>query len=67
MRPTWSVSNSVNHRKPSGPAAIPMGVLTVVGKENSVTAPPGVMRPMRSMFACVNQTFPSGPAAMPSG
>src|SRR5438046_8976419 len=52
---------SVNHRFPSGPAAIPYGDPVV---ENSVIAlgEIGLIRPI--LFPCfsANQTFPSGPA-----
>ena len=37
---------SVNHRLPSGPAVIPIGSPSPVGRGNSVTVPLVVARPM---------------------
>ncbi len=67
MRPIWSLSDSVNHRLPSGPAVIPEGKLAAVGMRNSVIVPAGVMRPMRFASDSVNHRFPSGAAVMAVG
>src|ERR1700759_1066314 len=66
--PTRS-SVSVNHRLPSGPAAIPNGWLPgVIPVETSVTVPVGVTRAtLPPPLASLNQRFPSGPAAIPDG
>src|SRR5437588_8250876 len=66
MRPTLPTLNSVNHRLPSGPTVIPLGILLAVGTGNSVMLPPVVMRPI-SPTDSVNQRLPSGPAVMPTG
>ena len=55
----------MNHRFPSGPAAIPDGTLLAVGIGNSVTVPDGVIRPILLPVDSVNHRFPSGPAAIP--
>src|SRR6266704_3316294 len=39
MRPIWFPKFSVNHRLPSGPAAMAKGSLLAVGVENSVMVP----------------------------
>ena len=66
----------VNHRLPSGPAAIPLGLPAtpmVVGRGYSVMTPSGVIRPILSPADSVNQAdsvnhrLPSGPAAIPCG
>ena len=70
IRPIGLLSkrSSVNQRLPSGPAAIPRGMLAgPIPGENSVITPPGVMRPMRLPANSVNQRVPSGPAVIPSG
>jgi hypothetical protein len=68
MRPILLAPNSVNHRLPSGPAAMSTGrALAVMPAPNSVTTPDGVMRPIRLPLNSVNHRLPSGPAAMPSG
>ena len=60
------VPASVNHRFPSGPAAMPSGMLPGFRPlENSVIAPAGVMRPMALVVPwSANHRFPSGPAAI---
>src|SRR4051794_20604855 len=65
--PTSFEPVSVNHRAPSEPAAMPVGLLPGPGTTNSVIAPPGVIRPISAEPFSVNQTLPSGPAAMPVG
>ena len=42
IRPILFPWFSVNHRLPSGPAAIPIGSLSAVGRGYSVMAPPVV-------------------------
>ena len=51
---------------PSGPAAIPSGLLELVGIEYSVKAPPVVILPMLFPQASVNQMLPSVPAVIAS-
>ena len=46
MRPILLVSLSVNQSAPSGPAAMPKGLLAAVGIGNSVKSPAVVMRPI---------------------
>src|SRR5437762_2990517 len=58
---------SVNHRFPSGPAAMPEGKLEGVGTGYSVTTPPVVIRPMLLPANSVNHRLPSGPAVMSTG
>src|SRR5439155_1399028 len=58
---------SVNHRLPSGPAAIAPGSLWGVGTGNSVNTPDVLTRPILSSLSSANHRFPSGPAAMPTG
>jgi hypothetical protein len=69
IRPILLPCVSVNHKFPSGPAAIPTGLLDAVRMGNSVIVPEGVIRPM--LFApdalWVNHMFPSGPAAIEAG
>ena len=50
---------------PSGPAAMPKGLLLAVGMGNSVMTPAVVIRPILLPSYSVNQRLPSGPAAMP--
>jgi hypothetical protein len=63
----------VNHRLPSGPAAIcwsfvPALKPAVTPPVNSVTAPAGVMRAIRpGSLLSTTQRLPSGPAVMPLG
>ena len=57
----------MNHRFPSGPAAIASGWLTGVGIENSANVPARVIRPILLAPCSANQRFPSGPAAMEAG
>ena len=42
--------SSVNHRFPSGPAAMPSGPLPAVGSGNSVIVPDVVIRPILSLL-----------------
>ena len=65
IRPTLFPADSVNHRLPSGPAAIPCGALSAVGIGNSVICPSGVILPIALPTFSVNQTLPSEPSAMP--
>src|SRR5436190_746718 len=58
---------SVNHRMPSGPAAIPVGPLCLAGRGNSVMTPAVVIRPTLLAPISVNHRFPSGPAVIPVG
>src|SRR5439155_1369042 len=67
IRPIFIPSNSVNHRLPSGPAAMPKGRLFTVGTSNSVITPGGLIRPILLLENSMNHRFPSGPAAMPRG
>ena len=67
IRPIWLPSDSVNQRLPSGPAAIPAGMLLAVGSANSVMMPAVVIRPIWLLPASANQRLPSGPAVMPTG
>src|SRR5437879_5393405 len=62
--PILAVPNTVNHKLPSGPAAMPNGSL-FAGRLNSVIAPPGLIRPI--FPDSVNHKFPSGPAAIADG
>jgi hypothetical protein len=65
IRPILLPVASVNQRLPSGPAAIPFGLLPPeMPVENSVTAPLGVIRPILLELNSVNQRLPSGPAAI---
>ena len=58
---------SVNHRLPSGPAAMSIGELSEFRPAAySVTCPLGVIRPI-APAGSVNHRLPSGPAAMSSG
>jgi hypothetical protein len=53
---------SVNHRLPSGPAAIPFGPAWAVGTSYSVTFPvTGDILPILFPLASVNHKLPSGP------
>src|SRR6266545_2380287 len=58
------LSESANHRFPSGPAAIPERPGDFVGNGNSVIAPDVVIRPILLTAGSVNQRAPSGPAVM---
>src|SRR3954464_14494377 len=61
-------ASSVNHRLPSGPTTMFLGMAPgVMPVEYSVIVPDGVMRPILSLPISVNQRLPSGPAAMPLG
>ncbi len=63
IRPILFASASVNHTFPSGPAVIPV-VLVTLDKGNSVTNPAGVIRPILLACDSLNHRFPSAPAAM---
>jgi hypothetical protein len=69
MRPIAGVRLSVNHRAPSGPAAMPAGwPFGVSPAPNGVTAPSGVTRPSApGFFWFVIHRLPSGPVAMSAG
>src|SRR3954470_1995457 len=61
-------ASSVNHRLPSGPTTMFLGMAPgVMPVEYSVIVPDGVMRPILSLPFSANQRLPSGPAAMPLG
>src|SRR4051812_40859548 len=64
--PLPSLSASVNHMLPSGPATMPL-VPATPGWENSVTRPLGVMRATLPKNDSANHRLPSGPAAMSFG
>ena len=69
IRPILCVPFSVNHRAPSGPVVIPMGVLDGA-RGNVVTLPAGVIRPITAALVPstpVNQRAPSGPEVMSTG
>src|SRR5438128_12619752 len=63
-RPILLAEYSVNHRLPSGPAAMPTGKPPTVGTGNSVIAPEVVIRPILLAKGSVNHNAPSEPAAM---
>jgi hypothetical protein len=67
IRPIVALRISVNHRAPSGPAAIPPGSTLGLAIGNSVTAPPVVIRPILLAPISVNHKAPSGPVAIDSG
>src|SRR5262245_64783861 len=67
MRPIWPAWYSLNQSSPSRTTSDSGRQSGVRPRENSVTAPSGVMRPTRLTWASENHTFPSGPATMPSG
>jgi hypothetical protein len=52
----------MNHRFPSGPAVMPRGSLLLVGTENTVIAPPVMIRPILFPLNSVNHRAPPGPA-----
>ena len=56
-----------NHRFPSGPAVMPVGMLFVVGTGYSVNEPSVVTRPIWLVADSVNHKVPSGPVVMPAG
>src|SRR5262245_37408503 len=58
---------SVNHKAPSRPGVIEIGLKPLVGKWNSVTTPLVEMRPIWRAFTSVNQRLPSEPTVMPRG
>ena len=66
IRPIESSAKLVNHKAPSGPAAIPSGCSDagagVVGDHPAV-----LIRPIESPAKLVNHKAPSRPAAIPSG
>jgi len=54
---------SANHRLPSVPAAMPIGVAFAVGSANSANVPlSGSKRPIFDVPLSQNQSFPSGPS-----
>ena len=61
--------NSLNHRFPSAPAAIPDGTLNSVGIGNSVIAPPVVILAilLPPGATSVAHSAPSGPSVMAAG
>src|SRR5438309_107842 len=70
IRPILLAVYSVNHRVPSGPAAISIGWLLAVEMGNSSLAlmvPAVVIRPILLAPNSVNQILPSGPAVIPFG
>jgi len=66
-RAIWSPSDSVNHRAPSGPEVIQLGVLYKVGTEYWLIIPAVVIRLTLPPLNSVNHNAPSGPAVMPPG
>src|SRR5262249_6500789 len=63
-----ALADSVNHRLPSGPTVIPVGLLEVVGVGYSCTKWPEVeITPILFPVLSVNHRFPSGPETMPTG
>ena len=65
IRPILLAADSVNQSAPSGPAAMPPGLLPKVGIANSVITPAGVIRPIRFPPGSVNQRLPSAPVVIP--
>ena len=62
------VPSSVNHRLPSAPEAMPVGALPAFSPaENSLIAPPGVIRPIALLPGSVNHRLPSAPGAIEIG
>ncbi|MFC7640094.1 hypothetical protein ACFQX6_02890 [Streptosporangium lutulentum] len=64
MRPIWLALVSVNHSAPSGPAVIPNGPDSGVGREKEPMSPPVVIRPISWFRYWVNHSASSGPAVM---
>ena len=75
-----SPGTPVNHRSPSGPAAIAVGIASVLavpgddpagggtaGRANSVTTPAEVIRPISPGIPVNRQPAPSGPAVIAVG
>src|ERR1700676_5052148 len=62
IRPILPPAYSANQSAPSGPAAIPTGLLLEVGIGYSVTTPALLSRPILLVANSVNQIAPSGPA-----
>src|SRR5262245_6651098 len=58
---------SVNHRFPSGPAAMPNTQASGVRTRYSVRTPPVVIAPIRLPLSSVNHRRPSGPETMSLG
>src|SRR5258708_13047329 len=56
---------SVNHMRPSEPAAMPTGPEFCLGRGNCRTSPVGLILPTVFRSTLVNQTLPSGPTANP--
>jgi hypothetical protein len=65
--PIWLEPCSVNQSAPSGPPAIPTGVLPRPGTTNSLTTPAAVILPISLEPGWVNQMFESGPWVIPLG
>ena len=60
---TWTMSlapASVNHRLPSGPVTMSVGLPPAFGPGNSVTAPDVVISPIWLAKGSVNHRLPSG-------
>src|SRR5262245_5304711 len=55
---------SQNQTFPSGPGAIPLGMMLGVGTGNSLIPPAVVIRPTLLAVVSRNQILPSGPAVM---
>ena len=64
MRPILLALSSVNQMLPSGPAAMPNGVLLATGRTNSVMVPFVAIRPILLPAASANHSAPSPPAAI---
>jgi hypothetical protein len=64
IRPMWrgKLSDSANHKAPSGPVAMPLTFVSV-GGANPVTVPLVVILPTSGLPA--NHNAPSGPEVMP--
>jgi hypothetical protein len=66
-RPILLVGDSVNHRAPSDPDAIPHGVQLAVGIGNSMIVPLVVICPIELVPKSVNQSAPSGLVVIVTG
>src|ERR1700693_3223931 len=66
IRPILLLSNSGNHRFPSGPAVM-LKTRVVSGSGNSVITPDVVMRPIAKPGPSVNHKFPPDPGVMVGG
>ena len=58
---------SVNHSAPSGPDAIAVGLLNLVGTANPVIVPLCVTSPIFPPFCSTNHVLPSGPTVISPG